>query len=227
MNRPLVYARLALAVALPLVVAGLLGLLGWRAWQQEQAAATSLGAVQAAIGTLKARQAEYQSGGAGYQRYVALLNSGFAAPVSSPELRGTVKRLAHESGVSVQGIEIGDALAEAEPQAGLALIHRILVVKVSARSDAALYIFIDALRQNHGAELTLETLSMKTEGAGISASLGFSWSSVQGAPQLEYTETPVGLNDALAAGKALFVVPADAPAEAPAAMILKVENARP
>jgi type II secretory pathway pseudopilin PulG len=227
MNRPVIYGRLGLAIMLPLVVAGLIGLLGWRAWQQQQAAEASLHTVQAAISALKLRQAEYQPGGTDYQRYVALLNNGFAAPDSPPELRGSIKKLAREHTVAIQGIEIGDAQAETEIQAGLALTSQPVVITASATNDAALFAFIDALRQSHHAELTLESLSLKPESARINANLGFSWSSVQGAPQLEYTETPIALSDALAPGKALFATSTDTPAEAPAVMILKVEAVRP
>ena len=227
MNRPVLYGRLVLAAVLPLLVAGLVGLLGWRAWQQQQAAGASLHTVQAAIATLKARQAEYQPGGAGYRLYGALLNSGFAAPASPPELRSVIGKLARQHEVAIQGIDIGEALTQAETQAGLELLDRPVMLTVKAANEAALYEFIDALRQSGHAELTLETLDLKSDPNGLAASLGFSWSSLAGAPQLEYVETPVPLSDALTPGKALFSVSAPAPAEAPAVMILKVEAAKP
>jgi type II secretory pathway pseudopilin PulG len=223
MNRRIAYGRLALALALPLLVVGLIGVMIWRAEQQEQAAASAEQTVQAAIKTLRQRQAEYRPGGSGYRQYIGLLNDGFAAPDTPAALRKLIGKLAHEHEITVQDIQIGEMQTETAA-AGLALHRQPVIVTASATSDSALFTFIDAVRQSGHAELGLDMLRLTSDLAGITGTIGFTWNSLEGAPQLEYTETPVVLPEALAPGKSLFASAPSAPIAAPAPMLLKVEN---
>ena len=224
--RKLAYGRLGLAVILPVATLALLGLGWWHAEARLQAAQALQAETGTSIQQLQERVAEFAPGGPGYLNYIALLNSGFAAPATPADLHAFARRLAHQQAVKLESFSIGEAIPAETGNASLLLTDRQVQLTISSPNEPAVLAFIDALRRSGKAELLLTAFALQRESGTVTATCGLVWQALEGAPQVEYVATPLTLPEPLA-GQSFFPASATAePVVAAAPMLLQVERVK-